>query len=340
MQTRKRAKSVSFGKKKDKGEKEHVKKIVEDEASVSVADKAEGIEAKEARVETSAGLSATPPKAEEAPQENAVATPSNEFVSDNPLSSSPEQPKEAKEQESAALTPEPAAGGELSQPVETGAPSATEPQSQGEQGSAEELSSTLPPSAFTIQTNEQPAQPATNTNAAPTDAEPVPAEKKRFGLYFLVVAFLSFILGLGAMAGASYLGLVNVNLTKLPASIPAFLGSKPPTPTVPAPTTAPTEKPVDLTAFTVTVLNGSGIGGKAADVKSSLTTAGFKVSSTGNADKSTYTKTEISAKKTVNHDFITKLQDELNKDYDVDKTIATSSDSDATDVTVTLGQPK
>ena len=336
MQTRKRAKSVSFGKKtKEKDEKEHVKKAAEEQAVTTKAEKEESVETPDTHEESQSELSATPPKAAEA-EPAAVETPSNEFVSDNPLTTSPEQTAKSPEEPVAAAEPtQPAVeNNELSQPVETPAQPTTTPAQQGEQPSTQELSSTLPPSAFTIQTNEQPAQ---ETAIAATAAEERP-QKKRFGLYFLVVAFLSFILGLGAMAGASYLGLVHVNFSKLSTGVhvPGLLSQKP-TPTVQPPTAIPTQKTVDLTAYTISVLNGSGISGKAADEKTALTTAGFKVTSTGNAANSNFTKTEISAKSSVNHDFLTKLEDELNKSYTVDTTVATSPDSDSTDVTVSLG---
>ena len=330
MQTRKRAKSVSFGKKK-----EHEKKVEEEVVTAApekTEEHAEKVEAKETHADTPE-LSATPPKTEE-PEEAAVETPSNEFVSDNPLTTTPEASKTAKEHEPAAVSEPPSADEpQLSQTPEPAAQPTTPTEPEG-QPASQELSSTLPPSAFTIQTGagEQPVQEETPEPAA-SETEPA---KKRFGLYFLVVAFLSFVLGLGAMAGASYLGLVNVNFSRLHVGVPGLLGQKP-TPTALPPTAVPTQKPVDLTAYTIAILNGSGISGKAAEVKTSLITAGFKVSSTGNADKSTYTKTEISAKKTVNHDFLTKLEDELNKTYDVDTTVASAPDSDTTDVTVTLG---
>jgi hypothetical protein len=339
MQTRKRAKSVTFGKKpKEKDQKEHVKKAAEEEVAAIPSDKEESVETPDSHVESQSELSATPPKAEET-EPPAVETPSSEFVSDNPLATSPEQPAKSSEEPVAVTEPtQPVVeNNELAQPVEIPAQPTTTPTTPtqpAEQPSSQELSSTLPPSAFTIQTNEQPAQ---ETATAATVAEERP-QKKRFGLYFLVVAFLSFILGLGAMAGASYLGLVHVNFSRLSSGVqmPGLLAQKP-TPTVPPPTAAPTQKPVDLTAYTIAILNGSGISGKAADEKTALTTAGFKVTSTGNATNSSFTKTEISAKSTVNHDFLTKLENELNKSYKVDTTVATSPASDATDITVTLG---
>jgi hypothetical protein len=345
MQTRKRAKSVSFGKKtKEKPEKEAIKKIVEDETDSAIShvasEKAEVVERRSVHEKPQADeLSATPPKDESEEVASDVETPSNEFVTDSPISTSPELPKQSKEEPvvvTGEQTAESAAeGSELSQPVEPPAqssPSATP--EQGQQAGSEELSSTLPPSAFTIQANEQPAAETTGTAASAPEGE----KKKRFGLYFIVVAFLSFVLGLGAMAAASYFGLVNSNLPKVPITIPMIgvLGQKP-TPTAPPPTVKPTVKPVDAAAFTISVLNGSGISGKAATVKTSLTTDGFKVTSTGNADNSNFTKTVIAAKKSVDPAFLTKLEDELKKSFTVDTIVTTIPDSSPTDVTVTLG---
>jgi hypothetical protein len=339
MQTRKRAKSVSFGKKKEKPEKEELKKTTADEpvsaASHAASEKAEVVERRAVHEKPQAEeLSDTPPKVETEEQESDVQTPANEFVTDSPLSTSPESAKESKEEPVEPVATDPAAlpaaeDGELSEPAET----TTQPETTAEPGKqdSQELSDTLPASAFTIQSNSN-VEPADAAASAP-EAE----GKKRFGLYFLVVAFLSFILGLGAMAAASYFGLVKGNIPALPGIQIANLIGQKPTPTAPPPTVKPTEKPVDLAVFTISVLNGSGISGKAADEKTALTTAGFKVTSTGNADKNNFTKTQIAAKKSVNPAYLAKLEDELKKSYTVNTTVASSPDSSPTDVIVTLG---
>src|SRR5579872_1152293 len=138
MQTRKRAKSVSFGKKsKENGEKEHVKKTVENEelslAAKKVSEKAESTESKESNGETQSELSATPPKVEEPTEDSSVVTPASEFVSDNPLASSPELPKDDKEHEVTADAGQGISSStEVSQPVETAVqlPNVSEPQTE------------------------------------------------------------------------------------------------------------------------------------------------------------------------------------------------------------------
>ncbi|MGH7203820.1 MAG: LytR C-terminal domain-containing protein [Candidatus Levyibacteriota bacterium] len=336
MQTRKRAKSITFGKKKEEKDEEVLsatppvvetpKPIVE--PSETTVEKAETVERRPVVEKPAVGeLSDTLPKSEEeddkseTPPVHEVATPATEFITDDKPSEVSEKTKPAAtEPEPSGETPEPQLEATLS--PEQPAPTAT----------SEELSPTSG-SAFTIQNDEKDHAP-----------EVVGEGKKRFGVYFFLVAFLAFILGLGAMAAVSY-GWVNIPMLKVPSNlkniqVPALPGTKPTPTAVPTvvPTAIPTAKPVDLSAYTITVLNGSGIVGKASEVKTSLTTAGFKVSSTGNADKSTYTKTEIAAKKSVSKDYLTKLEDELKKSYDVDA-VSTAPESDASDVTVTIGQP-
>ena len=348
MQTRKRAKSITFGKKKKEETEEVETPVVEQpepvaETPETTEEKAETVERRSLTDKPQASeLSATLPSTAEEDEAlkasetsaaaESTATPANEFITDNeptvsdkPSTPTEEEPKPT-EPEATPAADEPQLETTLS--PETPAPTATTP----------ELSSTQPEtpvesSAFTIQNDEKATAPEVVGEGG----------KKRFGLYFFLVAFLAFILGLGAMAAVSY-GWVNVpflSSIKVPSSVqmPAIPGVNKPTPTA-APTTiptaAPTEKAVDLKAYTISVLNGSGVVGKAGEVKTSLTTAGFKVGTTGNADKSNYTTTQIAAKKSVDKAYLTKLEDELKKSFDV-AAVSTAPDSQSTDVTVTIG---
>jgi LytR cell envelope-related transcriptional attenuator len=334
MQTRKRAKSVTFGK-KEKKEKEVAEEKAEELDVKKSSEKAEVVERRPVSEKPQAEeLSSTLPETTKELSKDEVETPENEFVSDNPsvdatehepegeVSSEPAAPAiEPPKEEEKPASQEPSVSSEA-QPQET------VPTDQSTQSSeSQELSPTLPPSAFTIQNGE---------NEISSKPEP---EKKRFGVYFFVVAFLAFILGLGAMAAVSYFGLISLPLPKLSltSNVGSLLGAKP-TPTAqPTQIAAPTEVPVNLAQYTIAVLNGSGITGQAGKIKDSLTSGGFTVNSTGNAANANFTKTEISAKKSVSPAYVSKLEDELKKTLDVDSTVATSPDSDSTDVTVTLG---
>ena len=98
----------------------------------------------------------------------------------------------------------------------------------------------------------------------------------------------------------------------------------------------PTEVPVALDEFSIDVLNGSGVGGEAAKVDDLLTSAGFDVSSTGNADSSDYSQTVIQVKEKVPEPYVKKLMEELEKTYELDKT-EILDDSETTDVIVIVG---
>jgi LytR cell envelope-related transcriptional attenuator len=344
MQTRKRAKSVSFGK-KEKKEKEEIKEIPERKVEVEevkkISEKAEVVERRSVPDKPQSDeLSTTLPDAtdtEEDTPTSEVETPASEFVIDSssseaaselstPKGESVEVPKEEELTPTATPTP---VSTELSQPVETPPQAVVSSETPPPVSGSQELSSTLPPSAFTIQ----------NGDSEPQSISPE-GGRKRFGIYFFVVAFLAFILGLGAMAAASYFGVINLQLPKVPFStsihMPAFLGAKPTPTSAPKPTAVPTAKPVDLSQYSIAVLNGSGVTGEAGKVKTTLTTDKFNVTSTGNADNNNYTKTIIAAKKTVDTAYLTQLESELKKSFDVDSTVS-SLTSGATDVTVTLG---
>jgi hypothetical protein len=347
MQTRKRAKSITFGKKKKEDTEEVETPVVEPtepvaETPETTEEKAETVERrsltdKPQSSELSATLPSTTeedetPKTAETPAAaEPTATPSNEFITDN----EPSVPAETTPSEEETKSTEPETTSAVEEPkLET----SLSPETPAPTAAGQELSPTSPEtpvenSAFTIQNDEKATAPEVVGEGG----------KKRFGLYFFLVAFLAFILGLGAMAVVSYGG-VNIpflSSIKIPTNVqmPAIPGVNKPTPTA-APTTVPTVAPTaaaaDLKAYTISVLNGSGVVGKAADVKTSLTTDGFKVGTTGNADKSDYTKTQIAAKKSVDKAYLTKLEEELKKSFDV-AAVSTAPDSQSADVTVTIG---
>ncbi len=324
MQTRKRAKSAVFGKKaKTKNEKEvmePVETVTSAVKSKKNVEKAAVVERRIVPEKPQIEESSTVLPKEEVTAPSEVTTPVSEFVTENPFSTTPVSSIPETEPPSIAQPEK-----HIEEPIAPSTP-AVVPEQPVQPAVSQELSSTLPPSAFTIQTSEVPSVA-------------VSEKKKSFWVYFLVVAFLSFILGLGAMAAVSYSGLLNIKVPKLSSAVhlPVFSGAKPTPTATPAPTAAPTQKPVNLQAYTISVLNGSGITGKAADVKASLVQAGFDVSSIGNADKSTYTRTELAAKKTVDAAYLSKLETALKKFFVVDTSVAVLPASSTTDVTITIG---
>lgn len=117
-----------------------------------------------------------------------------------------------------------------------------------------------------------------------------------------------------------------------------------PTPEVEAPQEVPTEVPqeaVDISTFKVKVLNGTAVAGLAAKMKTALETAGFTVSSTGNADTKDFQTVEIQAKSTVAASVLSKLKEEIGKSYSIgtEKSLADSSEDDIIVILGTKSQP-
>lgn len=107
------------------------------------------------------------------------------------------------------------------------------------------------------------------------------------------------------------------------------------TPTVvPSPTSSVVD---DLTLYDITVLNGSGISGKAASVESFLEGKGFSVLEIGNAANSNFTTTIIQAKEAVPSGFIGKLQEALSESYSVSLNSVSLDEGEDSDVIVTIG---
>lgn len=157
--------------------------------------------------------------------------------------------------------------------------------------------------------------------------------KSNFFIYFLIVALVSFVVGLLCMAGIDYV------VSNKPTDINSFFNA--PTST-PAPSKAVTPSPtpikaVDLSTYNIQVLNGSGVKGEAAKVREGLVGEGFKVASSGNAATQDYEKTELAAKKGVDAAYLAKLKAYLEKEsYVVEE--STLSDDSKTDVVITIGQ--
>lgn len=97
----------------------------------------------------------------------------------------------------------------------------------------------------------------------------------------------------------------------------------------------PTPETSDKSAFNITVLNGSGIAGEAANVQELLEGEGFSVNDIGNAETADYTNTQILYSEDVNEQFLDELEAALETRGPVEMEEA---DSDQTeDVVVIVG---
>lgn len=200
------------------------------------------------------------------------------------------------------------------------------------QNLTEEIAETAEKSAEVEQEIAEVAKSAVEA-VKPTVDDFAPPYQRKEGINPLIVLIPGVLL-LGALLGGIYF-----YQTKVGKSAVAVSGE--PTPEVsasPKPTATP-QATVDLTKYSVVILNGSGIAGEASKAKSILTNAGFEVGSTGNASNYNFTKTVIKAKKEVEAVFLSKLTDSLSKTYQVAETEELESTS-KDEVQVIIGSSK
>lgn len=163
-------------------------------------------------------------------------------------------------------------------------------------------------------------------------APPQPMMQTRMPSPMLIL--IPGVLILGAILGGVYFYQKNVNMAVAPESTPLATVEASVAPSA-SPSATPGGK-LDLTKYTVTVQNGVGIPGVAGTAKDMLTKAGFKVTTTGNADNYDYTDTIIQAKSTVPAEYVTKMTTALSAKYKLG-TSKTLESSAKTDVVVIIG---
>lgn len=155
--------------------------------------------------------------------------------------------------------------------------------------------------------------------------------KLLFGLTILVALVVGFL------AGGLYVYTTGMSLV---GDSPGNLASPTPTPQVdqeePTPQATATPEPVDISKYSISVLNGSGKIGEAGKVEDILVDAGFKVGNTGNASRYNYTDTVIQVKKDVPQPLVSQLEEKLSESYSVE-TGDTLPDTSQYDVVVTVG---
>jgi hypothetical protein len=183
---------------------------------------------------------------------------------------------------------------------------------------------------------DEAAKTASDKNPAetidtPTESaqEEIIPEKRQISPVFWIIIPGIFILG--AILGGIIFYQKGVNKGEAAVATP--------TPAAIASPAATGSAEIDLTKYTISILNGSGIAGEAGRAKTLLTKAGFEVGTPTNAASYDYTKTIIKAKETVEEAFLTKLTSTLNETYVVDE-VQTLGSSSSAEVQIVIGSTK
>lgn len=112
------------------------------------------------------------------------------------------------------------------------------------------------------------------------------------------------------------------------------VGSVTPTST---PETTPTAEELDLTEYSISILNGSGVAGQAGIVNDLLEEAGFEDLSTGNAESYDYETTEVSLTENTPKGIFDIISQTLENDYEVKEADPLGEDSNY-DILIIVGQ--
>ena len=163
---------------------------------------------------------------------------------------------------------------------------------------------------------------------------PMPKPENQTNIKLVVIITVVSALVAAVVSGGVYVYLSGVESAKTQQD------EATPTPTSsPTPTTAatPVPEPVDVSEYSVQVLNGSGAIGAASAGENILTQAGFEVVAAGNAANYNFETTVIQAKSGVPAEAVDRAKDALEKsDYKIELGEALSSSSEY-DIIVTVG---
>jgi len=179
--------------------------------------------------------------------------------------------------------------------------------------------------------------PVENSISEMEKIEPEPSEDEAFGQSKIGKIW---IIGFAILILLSLAGGIFIYTQDIIKSAPTPTPTTAATPTSTAnPTLTQIPKAIDLSLYKIKVLNGSGIAGEAAKVKSLLEEEKFTVSSVGNADKSDYQKTVIQANKNVPQEFIDKLRTFFETSYDLEDGVGLQETNDI-DVVIIISKEK
>lgn len=164
-------------------------------------------------------------------------------------------------------------------------------------------------------------------------------KKSKRGINLKLLFLLTMIVALvvGFVAGGLYVYTTGMDILNREEQPPASEENESPQPTqtpTPEPTATPT--PVDVSEYSVSVLNGSGKAGEAGKVETLLEEAGFTVGNTGNASRYDYSSTVVQVREDVPQEVVAQIESALSENYTVE--VGESLPENSTfDVVVTVG---
>jgi hypothetical protein len=163
--------------------------------------------------------------------------------------------------------------------------------------------------------------------------------KRRFSLKLLFVLTVLIALIVGFVAGGFYVYTTGMSALNDEGKTQNNEKSSPVASATATASPTASPEPVDVSEYSVSILNGSGIVGEATRVKEILEEAGFTVGTTGNASRFNYTDTLIQGKEGVPEAAMEQLEEALSETYSVEVGEALP-ESSTSDIVVTVGSTK
>src|SRR3990172_12343766 len=151
----------------------------------------------------------------------------------------------------------------------------------------------------------------------------------------IIVIILAVAVILGIIAGGFYYYRSRVS-KRVEAPTPT------PTPVSSTPTPTPSEimEELDLSEYSVSLLNGSGVPGEAGNAEELLSELEFADIKTGNAESYDYEQTEVSLKKNLPQGVYSKIEAALSETYNVSLSETTLDEDSTFDIIIIVGQRK
>lgn len=160
-----------------------------------------------------------------------------------------------------------------------------------------------------------------------TDTTQPPRKKKSLIPLLFLIIIIGAVVGGGIYIARSVLG------GEKPAPSPS------PTPTSTLFTPSPLEEPeaVDVSQYSVQILNGSGVAGEAGKVNDLLVSAGFSKADTGNADNYDYTDSQIQLKANTPDAVFDAVKGALSEEYTIVKSSDNLAEDSEYDIVIIVG---
>jgi hypothetical protein len=159
-----------------------------------------------------------------------------------------------------------------------------------------------------------------------------PAVNKRLLIIFIAVMLFSSL----SIGGIFYYRFQSQSVVRPESSLAIPVQS--PT-SSPENTPVPTKSPeIDLSAYSIQILNGSGVAGEAGAVEEILIAEGFENITTGDADSYDYTDTQVQMKKDTSEKVFEAIERALNSDYPIVRPDETLTENADYDTVIILGE--